>query len=115
MNRKTAGTHVEAPQALFPPFMPWNGSTVETFGQFNEAFAKACLEWQKEVGRFVGARVGTDIEAQQTLTKCRDWTEIVKVQQAWATAAAQAYADETGRLTDIALQYARSVITPKHS
>lgn len=115
-NRKAADTPDEAPWVLpSPPFMPWNGSAMETFGRFNEAVAKASLEWQKEVGRFVAARVGKDIEAQRTLTKCRDWAEIVKVQQAWATAAAQAYADETGRMTDIALQCARSVMTPKGS
>lgn len=67
----------EACQAL----MAGNGPMIAAFGQASEACAKACLEWQQEVTRFIGSRLKAAAETQHSLAKCQTWADVLKVQQ----------------------------------
>jgi hypothetical protein len=98
----------EAWQALMTGSEPM----MAAFGRVGETCAKACLEWQQEVARFIGARMKADADTQRSLAKCQTWADILKVQQEWSAAAAQAYADEATRLTEIAYRYTQVGLTP---
>ncbi len=84
-------------------------SFVKTFGgsmantiAMGEAYAKACLEFQDEWLRFVGARLKDDVETQKCLAECDSVSDVVKVQQDWLAAASRDYLEEAGKLMQIA-------------
>lgn len=76
-------------------------------GWLNDSFAAAgqaghvMAAWNGEVTRFVGARLKSGRELQQSLTRCRSWVEALRLQHAWAQRAAQDYIDEGVRLLQI--------------
>lgn len=94
--------------ALAPCFSmaAWNGPMMAAFSHAGAVCTKGCVEWQQEFTRFVGARLEEDRRAQQTLRECRSFEDVAKVQQSWMQAAAKAYADEAGNLTQIASRWA---------
>lgn len=92
----------------------WNGKFATTLGRMGTAYTKACLEWQQEVARFVGARVDQDRQACESLTGCRDLGDLAKAQQDWAMRATKDYLDEAARLTEIASQFAQTAMAPLH-
>ncbi len=86
---------------------PW--FSMAAFSQAGTACTKGCIEWQQEFARFVGARLEEDRRAQQSLRECRSFEDVAKVQQSWMQAAAKAYTDEAGNLTQIASRWAQGM------
>jgi hypothetical protein len=90
----------------------WNGKFATALGHMGTAYTKACVEWQQEVARFVGARVDQDRQAWESLTGRQDLADLVKAQQDWTMRATKDYLDEAARLTEIASQFARIAMAP---
>jgi hypothetical protein len=95
-------------------FTTWNGKFATALGCMGTAYTKACLEWQQEVARFVGARVDQDRQAWESLTGCRNPGDLAKAQQDWTMRATKDYLDEAARLTEIASQFAQIAMVPLH-
>ena len=110
---KHATANTDAPvEAPWLTLTAWNGPAMAALGHAGEAYAKTCLEWQQEIARFIGERLGEDRRAQQSLGKCRSFVDVAQVQQNWALTAAKAYAEETGNLTQIVSRCAQVGIAP---
>lgn len=92
---------VHAPTTWDAP-SPWNNSFAVAFGKAGEAYFKACLDWQREMTRFVGARLAEDQRTQETLASCSNFGDVLKTQQEWALTAVKEYAEEATRLAQIA-------------
>lgn len=107
-----SSSHAEAPWLALTA---WNGPAMATLGQAGEAYVKGCIEWQQEIARFIGARLEEDRRTQQSLSECRSLSDMAKVQQSWASAAAKAYAEEAGNLTQIVSRCAQQGIAPLFS
>ncbi len=86
----------------FPPVAALNGQFVEAFMHTGEAYAKACVEWQQEILRFMGSRLQWDGRVGEALAKCKTVSEIAEVQRDWAMSTAQEYFDEANRLAQLA-------------
>lgn len=109
---KHGGDNDSASRPSWDALTTWNGKMAAALGQAGAAYTKACLEWQQEVARFVGARLDQDRLAQESLTNCRDLGDLAKAQQDWATKATKDYLDEAARLTELASQFARAAMAP---
>jgi hypothetical protein len=101
-------TKHNAPPQTAPLSAPWevliaaNNPMAAAFSQAGEACFRACVDWQQEVARFVGARLAADKRAQESLAVCSTFTDVLKVQQEWASAAVKEYTEEATRLAEIA-------------
>jgi hypothetical protein len=95
--------------------MTWNGELTAALGQAGEAYTKAWLDWQREVMRFVGARLDQDRLTQESLTECRSLADLTKAQADWTLRTARDYLDESTRLTQIASQLVEGAAAPFHS
>jgi hypothetical protein len=100
---KHAATPQSAPSsAPWEALTAWNNPMAAAFGQAGEACFKACVDWQQEVARFVAARLAADQRAQESLAACTTFTDVLKVQQEWASAAVKEYTEEATHLALIA-------------
>jgi hypothetical protein len=72
------------------------------WGEASEAYLKAYAAWQKEMSRFIGARVDADVAARKSLAECNTLADAAKLQQDWAAATVNDYMNESGRLMEIA-------------
>lgn len=70
--------------------------------QAGATWVRACLEYQREVARFAGARIEGDIEHLRSVTQCRNPADLLKLQSEWANAALGDYAKEARQLMQIA-------------
>jgi len=97
-------TRSDAEAPLATP-MSWftdvNGAAMETLARSGETFSKAAAEWQQEIGRFTAARFQRDSEFGQKLLACREWSDVMKLQQAWLSAMGQDYVEAGQRLTQL--------------
>lgn len=96
-------------------FTAWTGPMMAAVGQAVQNCADACAEWQQEIARFSGARFDEDRRAQAALTSCRNFGDIMKIQQDWGAKAARDYFDETTRLVQVATKFAQAGMAPFHA
>ena len=100
---KQAGTApFLSPVPAQPAFPGWETTALSAFRRANETYAEACFGWNRELAAFMQGRLAAGIEAQQELSKCRDWQEIARVQQDWAATAARDCCESAARLMRIA-------------
>ncbi len=112
MTKHSTNGQSSIPAAPWDALTAWNGPIMAVFGQAGEAYAKGCIEWQQELARFIGERLGEDQRAQQSFSKCRSFSDVANVQQSWALTAAKAYAEGASNLTQIMSRCAQQGITP---
>ena len=93
------------------PFMKIFGGSMTNIFAGGEACTKACLEWQEEWLRFVGARLKSDAEAQKSLSECDNLSDAAKIQQDWFAAASRAYLEEAGKLMQITTRAAHDSLS----
>jgi len=79
-----------------------NGLVVDALRLIGENCAKSCAAWHEEISRFGADRITKDSKFGQSMAECRNWIDISKLQQEWATAAAQDYADAAVRFAELA-------------
>lgn len=97
--------------AFMPLHTPLNGSLASALAHTGEVVSDACAKWQHEVMDFVGARLKADQDLQAALTGCETTTDLARVQRDWATAAAEAYMEQSSRLMSIGMAAARESIS----
>lgn len=102
MTQQSAAYRAAEPTHPFAPGSALNGSLLSVFTNTGEAYAKAWLEWQQELMRFVSSRLQWDGRVGEALAKCKTLSDVVEVQKDWAMTTAQDYFDEVSRLTQIA-------------
>ncbi len=81
-------------------FAGWD-AMIGTFGKASEAYLEAWLNWQQGVARFVGDRFEENRRMQHSMSECRSWSDLTRLQQDWTKTTAKAYVDELGRLPQI--------------
>lgn len=87
--------------AFATALMP-DASAFEGFMQSGQACLQACTDWRNEVMRFFDQRLRADEKLGAAIGDCKSLAEIADLQRNWAMAAAQDYAEEARRLTQIA-------------
>lgn len=89
------------PEFSFPPISLTNGPMLDGFMRSSQGWAKASLDWQQEVMRFVDARLRVDEQLGTAMAACKNLGDLAEVQRNWAMATAQDYFEETQRLAQI--------------
>ena len=82
--------------------MIWSGPFATAIDRASEACLEGWREWQREVSRFVGARIEENRRLRQSLGACQNFEDIAKLQQDWSQAAIKSYIEEIGLLPQIA-------------
>lgn len=99
----------KAPESsVFDPFALGSGPMTDVVGRAGEACLNTWQAWHEEASRFAARRLERDAELARRLLSCRDWSEVLMLQQEWVATATQDYIDQTRRLTEIAGRFASS-------
>ncbi len=90
-----------ATRSVFPALVPFSEPLAETAVQVGETYGQAWLEWQKALVGFTTRRLREDLDFRKSLVKTGNLTDVIKLQQDWATTTVRAYLDETSKLGEI--------------
>ena len=89
-----------------------NGEAMGAFAEACQAYVKGVAMINGELADFMNTRLRHDAELGQALAACKDWTEIVSLQQTWYQVTASEYQAETSKLMDMATKMASESWTP---
>jgi len=107
------GRHGDADTAApFHPLAAFSGPVLDNLMRTGEAYAKACLAWQEEILRFVGARVECARDAGESLAKCESPGDFAELQKTWMMTAAQDYFEGANRLAQLTYKLLPSWLPP---
>jgi hypothetical protein len=84
-----------------PDLSPWpdaSGRLLEDWARCNAAVLEGAVELAQEILTFTQGRVQADFEAWTSLTGCRNATDILEHQKAFAEKAAAQYLDEASKI-----------------
>ena len=95
------------------PMLPEIGSVTDIFAKSAEGYQQAIMEWQKELSTFMADRIQQDMESLQALAEERTFPALLKVQQAWFSAALHDYMQESQKLMAIAGRIASAGLKPQ--
>lgn len=79
-----------------------NSAAMEIFAQACQAYAAGVATLNGELMGFVTTRLNRDVALSRALTSCQNWSDVIALQQSWASQATQEYLAEAGRITDMA-------------
>lgn len=90
-----------ATRSVFPALAPFSEPLAKTAAQVGETYGQAWLEWQEALVGFTTRRLREDLDFRKSLAKTGNLTDVIKLQQDWATTTVRAYLDETSKLGEI--------------
>jgi len=90
----------------------FNGEAMQAFAEACTAYADCVSGLNKEFMGFVSSRLTRDVELNQALASCKNWSEAVAVQQKWAQEATHEYMEEAGRISALATKIAKESWEP---
>lgn len=77
-----------------------NGDMFEQYVQVSQSLFENAYALNEEMMRFAGRRFEADMEALQTLSKCKDSDDIVRFQSDFMRTAAEDYRQEMAKLIE---------------
>ena len=89
-----------------------NGAAMGAFAEAYQAYVKGVTLINGELTAFMNTRLRHDANLGQALAACKDWNEVVTLQQGWYQEAATEYQAETARLMEMTTKMARESWTP---
>ncbi len=78
-----------------------NGAALEAMQRCGRSGIEQMTRLGDELTEFVGKRVRHDAEFGQALANCRNWADVVELQQGWFTTMASEYSKESRRLMEM--------------
>ena len=98
------------PAPAIAAMAPWD--TVMASADGLQACTEACTGFQQEMVRFIERRAGENQRSLQALMSARDFTDVLRIQQAWTLQAATDYTQEATRLTRLFTTLSLTGTTP---
>ena len=89
-----------------------NGRTLEAMIKANGAVLEGMAKLGREMLEFGNTRIREDLEASETLMKCKDPQEAFRLQCDFARRATQQYFEEATRLMELTAQITRNCWAP---
>lgn len=83
-------------------FVAFNGVAAETFMKSCQAYSDRAATMNAEVMSFINGRLTRGIEFSETVCRCKNWADVVSLQQRWAREATEEYLSEARKLTELA-------------
>jgi hypothetical protein len=113
MASKKPPKHMETPPFVQPEsFMAFNGAMMQGFMVSGQNLAKGLVSLNEEMMSFANKRLATDAETYESLAKCENWNDTVKLQQDWMRATTEDYLAESGKLMGLATRATLSSWAP---
>ncbi|MEM7221806.1 MAG: phasin family protein [Pseudomonadota bacterium] len=89
-----------------------NGAAMGAFAEACQAYVKGVALINGELADFMNTRLRHDAELGEALAACKDWNEVVTLQQDWYQETASEYQAETSKLMEMATKMASESWTP---
>lgn len=96
-------------------YMSWMGSNtafVDAFTQATQTYMSRFSELNEEIFGFAAGRLQRASEIGESLMKCRDITDALRIQQDWLRQASEQYVQEAGKLFEMATKAAIASVNP---
>lgn len=110
MSDKTRKDTTAAEAFGLPDLM--NGPFGEAMNQYGETCAKNFSALQKEIAGFAEDRLASNQALAEKMSKCRDWNDLVQLQQDWARETSEAYLKESTRVAQLFTELSRAWLGP---
>ncbi len=81
-----------------------DGTIVSAMIWFGQSYNEGISVLGQEMLNFSRTRLSRGAVAAQSLARCKDWSEAVKIQQSWMKSAAVEYVTEMGKLFQLAMK-----------
>lgn len=82
----------------------------EMMERSSQACAKIFGAVHEEMVGFTGKRLQADLDLMRDFYRCRNWTEMLELQQNWLKRTMESYADENTRLMDLCREAAEAEV-----
>ena len=79
-----------------------------------QAYLKGLGVLNEEISTFAKRRLDLDMELSGRIAKCKDWSEVIELQQDWARKTSEDYLSETSKVVDLASSAAKEYWAPFH-
>lgn len=83
----------------------WNTQLTAQWSEMLERSGQACSKiltaWRDEMVGFTEKRLQADLELMRDIHGCRNWTDMLDLQQGWLKSTIEHYVDENTRLMDL--------------
>lgn len=89
-----------------------NGAVVQALAKSTQNYVDSVATLTREMADFMGARLRSDVQFGQSMSKCKDWSAMASLQQDWAREANQAYTAEAQRLSELSAKMMRDGSAP---
>lgn len=89
-----------------------NGAFGEAMAQYGETCAESLTALQKEIAGFTEDRLASNRALAEQLSRCRDWNDLVRLQQDWARDTSEAYLKESTRVVQLFTELSRAWLGP---
>ncbi len=89
-----------------------NGPLGDAMTRYGETCAQGLAALQQEVAGFAETRIASNQALAQKMAQCREWTELVQLQQDWARETSAAYLAESSRMTSLFSELSRAWLGP---
>lgn len=89
-----------------------NGVFIDAFVQASQAYMSRLSALSEELMGFAAGRIQKNSAMGESLMKCRDITDALRIQQDWMRATTEHYVQEAGRLFEITSHAALAGLKP---
>lgn len=79
---------------------------VQSMTKATQTYVEGMSALTKELSEFAMMRLDHDAEYCQSISDCKDWTQIVEAQQKWINQASEEYLAETQRIAELGMKLA---------
>ena len=83
-----------------------NGAFVKAMAKASQGYVDGVGELTREFSDFLNIRLKHDVELGETLSNCKDWSQLADAQQEWFRQAGEEYLAEAQRIVDLSMKLA---------
>src|SRR5262245_5827588 len=94
-------------------YMSWVGTNtalVDAFTQASQSYMSRFSEFNEEILGFAAGRLQRASEVGESLMKCKDLTDAIRIQQDWLRQTSEQYIQEAGKLFEMATKAAMASV-----
>ena len=96
----------------FPAFNGANGAFVEAVTQASQNYMQRVAALNEEILGFAAQRMQKNSEAGESLMKCKDLSDALRIQQEWLRTMTEQYMQEASRIVEMTTKAAMAGFTP---
>lgn len=96
----------------YASFLTMNSAMMEAFAEASQAYMQRMAALNEELMGFASDRMQRNSKASESLMKCKDWNDAVKVQQEWLKGVSEQYLSEFTKLVEMSTKAALAGLNP---